>query len=69
MGRKAILFGFALLGYALGFFAWLVGPQIINSVQNIGISSDMAGAFVTGLAGSMVMLVGIVLWARLSNKP
>ncbi len=62
------MFVFWLIGYALGFVAWLVAPSIINSFQGVGLSSDMAGAFVTGLAGSMVMLVGVMLWGYLSSK-
>jgi hypothetical protein len=62
------MFGFWLIGYALGFVAWLVAPSVINSFQGIGLSSDMAGAFVTGLAGSMLMLVGVIAWGYLSSK-
>lgn len=69
MGRKAVLFGFWLLGYALGFFAWLVRTPIINWVQTLGVSADVAGALITGLAGSIVMLVGVILWSYLSYKP
>jgi len=57
-----------LLGYALGFFAWLVRAPIINWVQNLGVSADVAGALITGLAGSVVMLVGVILWSYLSNS-
>ena len=67
MGRKAVLIGFWLLGYALGFFAWLVGAPVINWVANLGVSADVAGALITGLAGSVVMLVGVILWSYLSN--
>jgi hypothetical protein len=69
MGRKAVLVGFWLLGYALGFFAWLVRAPVINWVQNLGVSADVAGAMITGLAGSIVMLVGVILWSYLSYKP
>jgi len=69
MGRKAVLIGFWLLGYALGFFAWLVRAPVINWVTNLGVSSDVAGALITGFAGSIVMLVGVVLWSYLSYKP
>jgi hypothetical protein len=68
MGRRAVLIGFWLLGYALGFFAWLVRAPIINWVQNLGVSADVAGALITGLAGSVVMLVGVILWSYLSNS-
>jgi len=57
-----------LLGYALGFFAWLVRAPVINWVQNLGVSADIAGALITGLAGSVVMLVGVILWSYLSNS-
>jgi hypothetical protein len=56
-----------LLGYALGFFAWLVRAPVINWVANLGVSADVAGALITGLAGSIVMLVGVILWSYLSN--
>jgi len=56
-----------LLGYALGFFAWLVRAPVINWITNLGVSADVAGALITGLAGSVVMLVGVILWSYLSN--
>jgi hypothetical protein len=68
MGRKLILFGFWLLGYALGFFAWLVRGPIINFIQNFGLSADAASALITGFAGSLVMLVGVIMWSYLSSS-
>ncbi len=57
-----------MLGYALGFFAWLVRAPIINGIMHLGVSADVAGALITGLAGSIVMLVGVTLWSYLSNS-
>ncbi|HYC11143.1 MAG TPA: hypothetical protein VEC02_00580 [Nitrososphaerales archaeon] len=68
MGRKAVLFGFWLLGYALGFFAWLVRAPVINFIMSLGISEEVAGALITGLAGSIMMLVGVILWSYLSSS-
>jgi len=68
MGRKAILIGFWLLGYALGFFAWFASPSLISAVESIGLSADLAGALLTGLAGSIMMLVGVFLWSYLSSS-
>jgi hypothetical protein len=68
MGRKAILFGFWLLGYALGFGAWLVRAPVYQFIENFGISADAAGALITGLAGSVMMLVGVILWSYLSSN-
>ena len=68
MGRKAVLFGFWLLGYALGFFAWLVRAPVMNFVMSLGLSSDAASALITGFAGSVVMLVGVFLWSYLSSS-
>jgi len=67
MGRKAVLFGFWLLGYALGFFAWLVRAPVINFIMSLGLSEEVAGALITGLAGSIMMLVGVILWSYLSS--
>ena len=68
MGRKAVLFGFWLLGYALGFFAWFASPSIIAWIQTLGFSSEIAGALITGFAGSIMMLVGVFLWSYLSGN-
>ncbi len=68
MGRKLVLFGFWLLGYALGFFAWLVRGPVISALENFGLSSDAAGALITGFAGSLVMLVGVIMWSYLSSS-
>jgi hypothetical protein len=68
MGRKAVLIGFWLLGYALGFYAWLVRAPVINFVMSLGLSSDAASALITGFAGSVVMLVGVFLWSYLSSS-
>ena len=68
MGRKIVLFGFWLVGYALGFFAWLIRAPIITWVMTLGISADVAGAMITGLASSIVMLVGVMLWSFLSRQ-
>jgi hypothetical protein len=68
MGRKTVLFGFWLLGYALGFFAWFASPSVIAWFESIGFSSQIAGALITGLAGSIMMLVGVFLWSYLSSS-
>jgi hypothetical protein len=68
MGRKLVLFGFWLVGYALGFFAWLVRAPVVSWVMTLGISSDVAGAMITGLASSIVMLVGVMLWSFRSRQ-
>ena len=68
MGRKTVLFGFWLLGYALGFFAWLVRVPVINFVMSLGLSADAASALITGFAGSIVMLVGVILWSYMSSS-
>ena len=67
MGRKIVLFGFWLLGYSLGFFAWLVRAPVVNWIMTLGISSDVAGAMITGFASSIMMLVAVLLWSFLSG--
>lgn len=63
-----MLFGFWLMGYALGFFAWLVRAPVINFIMSLGLSEEVAGALITGLAGSIMMLVGVILWSYLSSS-
>jgi len=67
MGRKLVLFGFWLLGYSLGFFAWLVRTPVIAWIMTMGISSDVAGAMITGLASSIIMVAGVIMWSFLSR--
>jgi hypothetical protein len=68
MGRMAVLFGFWLLGYALGFFAWVVRAPVISWIMTLGVTAEVAGAMITGFAGSIVMLVGVVLWSYMSTN-
>lgn len=68
MGRKAVLIGFWLLGYAFGFMAYVFRQPVINFIENFGLSADAAGALITGFAGSLVMLVGVILWSYLSSN-
>ena len=68
MGRKTVLLGFWLLGYTLGFLAWMVRAPVISFIENFGLSADMAGALITGFAGSLVMLVGVIMWSYLSSS-
>ena len=57
-----------MLGYALGFFAWLVRAPVLGWIMNLGLSEEVAGAMITGFAGSIMMLVGVILWSFLSYK-
>jgi len=68
MGRKTVLLGFWLLGYALGFFAWLVRSPVINFIVSLGVSGEVAGALITGFGGSLMMLVGVILWSYTSSN-
>jgi len=62
------LFGFWLVGYALGFFAWMARAPVVNWVMTIGISADLAGAMITGFASSVAMLVGVLVWSFTSSN-
>jgi len=71
MGRIAIITGFSLLGFAVGFIAYLIAPSIVSflvhALPMIFISEAMAGAFLSGLAGAIIMDVSIILWSYLSK--
>jgi hypothetical protein len=63
VGRKTVLFGFWLLGYILGFLAWLVRKPVFNFIASFGLSSDVIGALVAGLAGAFLMLIAVIVWS------
>ncbi len=71
MGRITIITGFSLLGFAVGFIAFLVAPSIVSFLMSIlpsiFVSQEVAGAFLAGLAGAIIMDITIVLWSYLSK--
>ncbi len=67
MGRKAVLVGFWITGYALGAFAWLVKAPVMQFVQNLGLSSEASQALLSGLAGSCVLVLSVVFFSFLSS--
>jgi hypothetical protein len=67
MGRKSVLLGFALLGFVLGFMAWLVRNSVGNALASIGLNPDLAGAILAGVAGGFVMLIVVLVWSTVTN--
>jgi len=63
MGRKSVLLGFALLGYVLGFLAWLLRNSVANLISSIGLNQDISGAILAGIAGGFVMLISVLVWS------
>jgi hypothetical protein len=62
--RGRIIFGFWLVGFALGFVAYLVRVPFIVALEEIFSSSEIVGAAVSGIAGSIVMLAALYLWSH-----
>lgn len=67
-GRGRILFGFWLLGYALGFVAYLVRVPFIIALEELFSSSVIVGAMISGLAGSIVMLAALYVWSHMGSQ-
>ena len=69
LSRGPIIFGFWLLGYALGFAAYLVRVPFLNGLYSVfgSANSNLVGAAVSGLAGSVMMLVGLFVWSHMGN--
>ncbi len=68
-GRGRVLFGFWLLGYALGFVAYLVRVPFIIALEELFSSSVIVGAMISGLAGSIVMLAVLYVWSHMGSQP
>ena len=70
MSRGPIIFGFWILGYALGFIAYLVRAPFITAVIAIfgAANAQIVGAAISGLAGSVVMLVFLFVWSHMGSS-
>ena len=66
MGRGPIIFGFWLLGYAMGFIIYLVRVPFISAIFYLfgAANANIVGAAVSGLAGSLLMLVLLFAWSH-----
>ena len=67
-GRAQIVFGFWLLGFALGFVVYLVRVPFIVALEWIFSSSQIVGAAISGLAGSVVMLAVLYVWSHSGSR-
>jgi len=68
LGRKAVLFGFWIVEFVLGAFAWIIKTSVLNFVQSIGLGSDASQALIAGLFGSTVMVLSVLAWSFLSSS-
>jgi hypothetical protein len=70
MGRTSVIFGFWLLGYALGFLAYIARVPIISGIDYVlsGASADIVGGMISGLAGSVLMLACLYVWSHSSTQ-
>jgi riboflavin transporter FmnP len=70
IGRGPIIFGFWLLGYALGFILYLVRVPIVSSIVYLfgAANATIVGAAISGLAGSLFMLVILFVWSHMGSS-
>jgi riboflavin transporter FmnP len=70
MSRGPLIFGFWLLGYAIGFIVYLVRVPIISGFEYLlgSANADLVGAIVSGFAGSIVMLVILFVWSHWGSR-
>ncbi len=68
MGRKSAIFGFWLLGFTLGFGGYLASPSVgswlMEILPQLFVSETFVGAFIAGLATSIITMVSVFLWAK-----
>ncbi len=66
MGRGSVIFGFWLVGYALGFVAYFVALPMMEGLGFLfrTMSSDVVGGMVSGLAGSLISLAILYVWSH-----
>jgi hypothetical protein len=70
MGRFAVLAGFGFLGFALGFFAYLSRKAFIELILRLlpTLDIELVGAVVTGLAGAVIMIAGVIAWSYMTGR-
>lgn len=65
MGRKSVLIGFWLLGYILGFLAWVLRKPVIDAISSLGVNHDVASAILAGIAGGFLMVISVLVWSAM----
>ncbi|NWG08711.1 MAG: hypothetical protein HXX80_00075 [Nitrososphaerales archaeon] len=73
MGRISILIGLGLVGYALGFIGFLAFSVLAEALVNflpflLNIDSYLMRAALSGVVGSIITLVAIVVWSYSSKR-
>lgn len=68
MGRTSVLTGFALLGFILGFVAWLVRGDVDAALADLGLNPDLAGAILAGIAGGFLMVIVVLVWSAVTSQ-
>ena len=68
MGRKAVLLGFWIVGFVFGEVAWFMKTPVVEAIQNMGLSADATQALISGLFGSVVMVLAVLAWSFLSSS-
>jgi hypothetical protein len=72
MGRVKAILGIWLIGYALGFIAYLAFPALADALAAlipllVSIDPRLVGATVTGLATSLITVAAVAAWAKLTK--
>mgnify|MGYP000747458996 CR=1 FL=1 len=72
MGRVKALLGIWLIGYAIGFIAYLAFPAIADALAALipflmRIDPRLVGATITGFATSLITVAGVAAWAKLTK--
>jgi hypothetical protein len=68
MGRKTALVGFWIVGFIFGEVAWFMKTPVVQAIQNLGLSADATQALISGLFGSVVMVLAVLAWSFLSSS-
>ena len=70
MPRKLAIFIIWLIGFGIGFEAYLMFPGITNWIQtNVSqfLDTSILGALIAGIIGSIISTITIMMWANRNN--
>lgn len=68
MGKIWVLGSFWLAGFLIGILAWFARAPFVLFLENFGLTAELSQAMISGLFGSIVMVLAVVFWAFLSSS-
>ncbi len=68
MGRFSILLGLCMAGFFVGFIGYLLQASVSGYLLQIFADAEAIRAVMSGMAGSFLSLMSLIVWERVSKR-